>query len=229
MNTKCIFDHRIPSGIEHLVESAQSRLILVTPYWSWPNFTRRIVTRVKKGVSVTVILREDQQDEEYYYRLSADLTNAGVSVIRVAGLHAKIVLNDSAVIIGSMNLLATSGASNHEAAIFSNDPMIIGDMQRYIGTLTELGSKFKVSITDKVIGAVMSILPEPPGHCIECNVKIEFYPRQPFCHNHIHLVTAGTKPKHFSFCHDCGQKHSTTLLKPLCYQCFLRNQSTGLD
>lgn len=225
-STKFISDHKVATAINHIVEKSQQTLDLVTPFWDWRNLTRQVADTHKRGVFVRVLLKFDQRDEGNQYNLIFDFDTIGVEVYTISGLHAKIVVNEKACIVGSMNFLATSATSSHEAAIYTNDPALLKDCKDYTNYLFSIATQQKVSLREKLITKALSILPSF-GKCIVCGKRIGFDPNLPFCSKD--QPTGSKFDAIGKYCHDCGKEVSTSKYRPLCIDCWKKNKETGLE
>ncbi|WP_158501861.1 phosphatidylserine/phosphatidylglycerophosphate/cardiolipin synthase family protein [Vitiosangium sp. GDMCC 1.1324] len=107
---------QISAGVLSLIKSAEQRLVLVTPYLKpWNHLRDAILDKAREGLEVSLIVRADELEKaEPFLRLFAE---AGVVVLALERLHAKLYLSDSEAIHTSMNLLETSALNSWESAI----------------------------------------------------------------------------------------------------------------
>ena len=57
------------------------------------------------------------------------------------------------------------------------------------------------------------------GHCIGCNIKIEFDEYRPYCPQ-CYSQWLRFKWQKAKYCHECGKQATTSINKPLCRSCF---------
>ncbi len=230
MATKLLTDHHIPHSILDIVETSRVRLDIVTPFWGWKHLTQRVGMAVRRGVKVRVLLRLEKTEDEFYQRLTDELSATGVDVHAISALHAKICVSESSAIIGSMNMLGSSATGSHEAAILIADPLLLAEIQNYVNHLVEESLQFKKTLLDKAIDFVNLLRPERPAYCIRCKKKMPFNPELPLCSEHYAIWLKYKRNTYQeNFCHDCGESWQTSFGKPFCLSCYKANQSTGLE
>lgn len=57
------------------------------------------------------------------------------------------------------------------------------------------------------------------GYCLKCNADIPFGVGKPFC-KECNSKSIHPENDKFQHCHSCGEKNSSSILKPVCYKCF---------
>lgn len=235
MDVKIISNYQISPAILDMIKGAGKSLVLISPYIQlWGHLESEITSVRKRGVEVKLYFRSDKRKdlEEILQKLVAQ----GVEIFQVENLHSKIYASDSYAIVSSMNLYQYSAANSEEIAICSGDMSFVTEVKGYIqelsGKATRITGALKgkkvagvvggalKSVASSVASAVISAI-ENPGHCIRCNVKIEYNPEKPLCAS---CFTAWNKFKNKTFaekfCHNCGKPNKTTIEKPVCYDCF---------
>jgi hypothetical protein len=61
------------------------------------------------------------------------------------------------------------------------------------------------------------------GYCIRCNDALKFDITHPFCKPCYQEWNKYKNPEYKElYCHKCGQKHSVTFIKPVCYSCYTK-------
>jgi hypothetical protein len=202
---------------------------------------------IGRGVQITAIYRTDDEKS----KTDIDwLGSNGAAVYAVEKLHAKIYLNESSVIVTSMNLHESSSKNSKELAVRIADEDGKMEIRRYIQQLKELGCQeypkplsLKQSDQNPKPGALQPLksngrrhdpLPDSvvkvwnivkravtSGKCIRCREQIQYGPEKPFCDT---CYKAWSRYKRSSYgekyCHRCGQESSTTQAKSLCRICY---------
>ena len=106
----------------------------MTPYFI-PDETisNLIINKAKSGVDVRIIL-PDIADKKFVYVVSRNnaekMMKYGVKVYTMTHsfVHGKIVMSDSSVIIGSINIDLRSFNQQFESAVFTNDKKVLSDV-----------------------------------------------------------------------------------------------------
>ena len=115
--------------LEKMLEEASKKIIIVSPYIKMSLRVRDILReKLKAGVEVTIIYREDFADKEF-----------ATAIIQRKNLHAKCFMTEKAVIVGSMNLYDYSQVNNDEMAfLIENDgqPDIFGAIEKELARLS---------------------------------------------------------------------------------------------
>ena len=94
-------DWQIGDALLRVIAQARQQLTLVSPYNKhWGHLKREVAAAQQRGVAVTIYYRADEPGPLAEY--------AGVTVIPVRMLHAKIYANESVTLVTTMNLLETS-------------------------------------------------------------------------------------------------------------------------
>jgi len=128
--------HNVPDGfvpgtqaIGEIIDSAHERLDILNPYLTDPGMLDRVIDAGQRGVDVTVVVpgtasnvppARDALQHNY-----ARLSDASVGVFEYdAVMHAKVIVADDTVIIGTINLDAWALYRNHEIAVLIDDPAV---------------------------------------------------------------------------------------------------------
>ena len=111
--------------LEKMLEEASQKIVIVSPYIKMSLRVRDILMeKLKAGVEVTIIHREDFADKEL-----------ATAVIQRKNLHAKCFMTEKAVIVGSMNLYDYSQVNNDEMAfLIENDGKVdlFGEIEKEV-------------------------------------------------------------------------------------------------
>lgn len=110
---KLIKPHFISAEILTLLEEAEEKVIIVSPYCrfqKWHKLKDRLYSLENRGVATEFYIREGESAtfEEVY--------SLGISPVEVKGLHCKIYMNEKQAIVSSMNLLLSSEIASIEIA-----------------------------------------------------------------------------------------------------------------
>jgi hypothetical protein len=103
----------ISGEIMTLIEEADEKLIIVTPYCrisKWKKLLNKFEDFKKRKVGVEFYVREGE------YESASEVRAAGFDPIEVPHLHAKLYLNEKYGIVSSMNLLLSSETNSLEIA-----------------------------------------------------------------------------------------------------------------
>jgi cardiolipin synthase A/B len=120
-------------AIEQLIDGAQHRLDVICPYTADSGILRRMMAAARRGVRVRFVVPADSNVPpmawalEYWY---PDLQAAGVEVWEHPVMaHAKVVLSDDRVLIGTTNLDAWALYRNWEVGVLIEDATIADSVQ----------------------------------------------------------------------------------------------------
>jgi cardiolipin synthase len=130
-------DHRaVTDAIWDLIEHAQTRLDIVDPYIADSGTLERIMAAARRGVHVHFIVPAASNAPPVQWAFEhhlQDLQDAGVAVYWHPVLpHAKVVLADDRVLVGSTNLDAWALYRNWETSLVIDDPQVAADFERQL-------------------------------------------------------------------------------------------------
>ena len=124
-------DDQITSRVLDILRDAKKHVTLVSPYNKfWTHLRNELQRTVTRDVRVDFIYRNGERSEDTNW-----LEDLGVRVHAVENLHAKIYLNESSVLVTSMNLLESSSKNSMEICISVNDKKEQKDVRGYVKTL----------------------------------------------------------------------------------------------
>ncbi len=108
----------ISSEVLKLIRSTPKTLLLVSAYFDpWERLNTEIkALTAKPGTRVVMLLRGGPEQKKHQ-EAAKDLASLGVRVSFLKRLHAKMYLNDTEVIVTSMNLLKSSALDSWEIAV----------------------------------------------------------------------------------------------------------------
>jgi cardiolipin synthase len=122
-------DHRaVTDAIWNLIEHAQTRLDIIDPYVADTGTLEHIMAASRRGVRVRFIVPAWSNSPPVQWAFEhhiQDLQDAGVAVYLHPVLpHAKVVLADDRVLVGSTNLDAWAMFRNWETSLVFDDPNV---------------------------------------------------------------------------------------------------------
>jgi hypothetical protein len=126
--------HQIGSKIIDNIDAAVRECVLVTAYSKpWEHLKERLERAVKRGVQVTVYVREPDQENIHKVKdVASELSRLGVKMYTVPNLHAKIYLFDDIAMIGSMNLYDYSQANSIDFAVQTCDQATVEATKAFV-------------------------------------------------------------------------------------------------
>jgi cardiolipin synthase len=123
-------------AIGEMIEQAQGRLDILNPYMTDPDMVDRIIDAGERGVDVTLDLPGDSnvtQARDAAQHNYGDLFDAGVQVYEHETIiHAKVVVADDRVVIGTINFDSWALYRNHEIAILFDDAGVADHARRIL-------------------------------------------------------------------------------------------------
>jgi cardiolipin synthase len=130
-------DHRtVTDAIWDLIDHAQTRLDIIDPYVADTGTLERIMRAARRGVRVRFIVPAASNAPPVQWAFEhhlPDLEDAGVAVYWHTVLpHAKVVLADDRVLVGSTNLDAWALYRNWETSLVIVDPQVAADFERQL-------------------------------------------------------------------------------------------------
>ena len=203
----------VPKAIVRIFDEAEKYIVAVSPYLDpWEDADRAMVRAVQRGVrDIQFIVRGHVKWPYGQKESMAWLHDLGVRVSWVENLHAKIYMNERAVLLSSMNLIESS-VGNLEIACTVTEPEAYRKVWRYV---SENIAYFPLpegrQPVDEHAGAVLA------GFCISCDTDIILDRRFPLCAEHSAVWQNRFRG---NYCLMCGVGAKTSLYKPLCESCY---------
>ena len=167
----------------------------------------------------------------------------------MSDLHAKCYMNENEALVTSMNLYEYSQVNNYEMGISvsrEEDLKLYEEIEKESERILRACDITKVTV-DRVEPVqateektrkksstpletpVESTVEEPfeileaslVGFCIRCKAELPANPTWPYCSN-CYAIWKRYKNEGYkeNYCHICGSKYTTTLLKPMCLTCY---------
>jgi len=220
-------DEEIEPRILAVIREAQKYVGIVTPYVElWQHAQNALASAVQRGVEVWAIVRDDPQvlgGEGVTWFL-----NNGVKVLAAKNLHAKIYLNESIVLISSMNLTAFSTNNSSEIALAVLEPRVQQQIRQYLTERLVNGAKSVSSARAERVPQVakpqrgVSRRRQVMGHCIRCSDTVLPDIEKPLCGDCYDIWAEYQNQDYLEdYCFVCGEaSRGITYAKPLCASCY---------
>ena len=133
-SVEVLTDDQITSRVLDILRNAKKHVTLVSPYNKfWTHLRNELQRTVARDVRVDFIYRNGERSEDTDW-----LEDLGVRVHAVENLHAKIYLNESSVLVTSMNLLESSSKNSMEICISINDQEAQKEVRGYVSSLKRI-------------------------------------------------------------------------------------------
>lgn len=135
--------HNVPGGylpgtqaIRAVIDGARRRLAILNPYLTDPGMLDRVVAAGERGVDVTVVVPGKSNNPPAADALTHEygrLYDAGVEVFEYETIiHAKVIVADDTVVIGTINLDAWALYRNNEVALMIDDAGVADEAERVL-------------------------------------------------------------------------------------------------
>ncbi len=147
---KLIKPSQISGEIMTLIEEADKKLVIVSPYCKFSDW--------KKFLNTIDFLKRKKTDVEFYIRAGESKTydevdKIGFKPIEVPNLHTKLYINEKYAIVSSMNLLTYSDMNSLDIAYKSQSETEYKELleyyDRYLKIFKDSNSKIENNIYDK--------------------------------------------------------------------------------
>ncbi len=216
--------------IENIIIEAKNKLVLISPYLQLSKtFYERLKDASNKNVSIKIIYGKDELKPNEKNSL-AELKN--VELFYFQNLHAKCYLNESKMVITSMNMYEFSEKTNREMGVLidknsdkelfekaiaetlsilqSAEPIQLKKSDRQTTSYTKSNGDTTPKYQKKII-----------GYCIRCEMRIDYNPEKPYCTD-CYYVWAQYENMTYTenVCHRCGEYDETSMSKPQDIHCY---------
>lgn len=186
-NQKTVFtDGEVDSQVVDIVREAQQYVIITTPFLKlWRHAQTALDLAVRRGIKVTVIVRSENSVLKSDVDDLTWLLSNGIEVGAAEYLHAKIYLNEHAVIVSSMNFYDLSTTNSLEIGLVVKDAQASQQVRDYVNS-TLMPFANPVGITEaqpKQQPAHRRAQPQPQavaGTCIRCGRPFPPIPQNRF-------------------------------------------------
>ncbi len=226
MKTKVLKKYQISSYLLELIDKAEEKVVLITPYVNvWGHLTQTIESALKRKVRIELYFRYFEMDNKTSVDYELDkslgvLQKMGVHCYEVKNLHTKLYLSEKSAIMTSMNLYEHSSKENEEIGLYTEDEELVKDFHSNYKDLQSRSKENKLGIVGKIYNKVDDILEMEKGCCIRCDATIEHNLKKPMCINCFSEWKKDTKYDNVEkFCHRCETEAPTTIKVPICKEC----------
>jgi len=114
-----------------VIRGASERLDIMNPYFTDPGVVDDVIAAAERGVDVRIVVSRDSNVTQATYALESrygDLMDAGVEIWEHPGtMHAKVLVADDQVIVGTINYDAWGLYRNLEIAVLIEDQVVADD------------------------------------------------------------------------------------------------------
>lgn len=216
--------------LEQLIINANKKLVLISPYLQLSKtLYERLKDASKKNVQIKIVYGKDELKPNEKNSL-AELEN--VSLFYFENLHAKCYLNESKMIITSMNMYEFSEKTNREMGVLIDRNK---DSETYEKAVYEVKSildsaesvELKKEIRPLINSFIQKVISPKSssknirGYCIRCQTRIPYNPERPYC---VECFSVWVQFENTDYpenvCHRCGEFADTTMDYPQDKKCY---------
>lgn len=212
----------IQSNIESIITEAKKKIVIVSPFIKLSDYYMDNLTHAaNRGVVIKILHGKNELHPNVLGNIES-LKN--VEIYFYEHLHAKCYLNESKMVITSMNLYDAS-ERNREMGVLVDR---LSDKNLFDNAVKEIQLILDSPHTSKFHQA-RSRTPKDKekdhkGYCIRCRKRISFSATSPYCKEcYFEWKENDEFVEHENFCHCCGKKYETSIDKPQCYGCYYEN------
>ena len=210
------------SEIEKIINNAQNRLVLISPFVKIPEtLLQNLKVADSRKVKITLVYGKAELNPDERKKLE-QLNN--LSLYFLENLHAKCFFNEEYMVITSMNLYDFSEQNNREMGVLvssKDDKDVFSEavneakLMVYISEKEDLRRPKTKSYSDKT---------KQNGYCIRCRKEIPYDLNRPLCLDCFRVWKKwGDTNYEEYYCHLCSKTKLTTFEKPLCYSCYRKS------
>jgi phosphatidylserine/phosphatidylglycerophosphate/cardiolipin synthase-like enzyme len=218
-------------NIENIIIDARGRLILISPYLQLSKtFYERLKDASNRNVKVTIVYGKDELKPNEKNSL-AELKNVELKFFQ--NLHAKCYLNETKMVITSMNMYEFSEKTNREMGVLidsKEDKELFDKAVAEVKSILESSENVPLLKTERLVykeaeSKQTDNKPKykniPRGYCIRCEDRIDLNPGRPYCNNCFSIWIQYENPDYVeNVCHMCGEYADTSMNRPLDYDCY---------
>jgi hypothetical protein len=227
-------DHHLVDCIFNIIESSEKYCFIVTPFLKfeyWAQLTRRLkaASDNKKRVLFILSMPDDNNQWQDDEKMKKDMDNIekikqklnkeyNFDLFFVKNLHTKIYLNESEILLSSMNLQEWAANNNHEiGCLIKNPEMVKKIVNDVIFKQILRGEKEYVEGRWSDWLKRGQFLDDNYGYCIKCKEPIPYNEGNPLCGK----CNNNDVDSYDNFCHKCGEKYQNVSINyPLCHTCY---------
>lgn len=202
-----------------LIDEAAKRVWLVSPYTSLDklrNLTRSIQAAGKKGVVVSLVVREPDKSTRHTDQAVAalrDLVASGLKLYSLRDLHAKIYVSERHAILTSLNLLESSFNNSIEIGMWIPcDRAEFGEVRDFFSR--EIQQHMKPTTPDALLSIVVA--PSSAGRTQKQHEAIAEAPPPRRSGRRKERRSSGRSERDEGFCIACGDSIPLNPDRPYC-------------
>jgi phosphatidylserine/phosphatidylglycerophosphate/cardiolipin synthase-like enzyme len=213
------------SEIEELIKNADQTLILISPYLKLSKDFKDLLSYRNSKDKITKIIfgKQELKPDEMKFLQSLRF----VVLQYHEDLHAKCYMNDSQMIITSLNLYEFSMANNREMGVLidkndSNDASLFEEAYKEVDYINQTSQRFEFGAAKPAVSNTKAKSAKaetaPSGYCIRTGVPIPFNPERPLSYEAFQVWNQfGNIDYPESYCHFSGEPSNgeTCVAKPI--------------
>ena len=226
---KFITTKAISANLEDIIKKAEKEIYLISYNITiGKSYIPRIKAAVKKGVKIYIVSCKDVAQETFDDIAHLD----NVFIKKLDFLHAKMFMNESHCIVGSMNFSEASERNhNIETGLLltkAKDEELFKEVLEECKHIYTLGGSFENSVKKlkkpiKKISSKSITNKTKKGTCISCEKSIPLNTEKPFCGG-CYKEWQNGEIDFGEACHICGNEEITYLDTPACKPCWKKNK-----
>jgi len=214
--------------IENIIMEAKQKLLLVSPYLKLSKtLHERLKDASERGVQIKIIYGKDELKPNESNSLAG---LKSVELYYFENLHAKCYFNETRMVITSMNMYEFSEKTNREMGVLidaTQDKALFQKAVEETGSIIKSSEDISLRKTERrYYQESINTQRNMPkmGYCIRCEARITFNADKPYCPD-CYMIWSNFSNPHYkeAVCHSCGEFNSSTMEKPLCYNCYSNN------
>ncbi len=217
----------IAASIEKVFRTANDFIVIVSPYVKVDKtYIDRLHEADNNGVSIYLIFGKEKLNELEKEKFQ-DFQN--LNIYYLENLHAKCYMNESTIIITSMNLYGYSEENNREFGIEINQDDnydLFEDILKEIRSIKSAAEDYNI-INNGFQKNNTRNSRHYNGYCIRCGKRIDFDMTHPLCDDCYQIWAAFGNTEYIeNYCHKCGREidqcddHHIDYDHPLCFDCW---------
>lgn len=217
---------------------------IITPYLTIDKLStirRALSEACKRGAEINVVVRDEPDQVNPSQKGLAEAIEHGLKLYAMTRLHAKLYLFEGDCgIVTSANLVDGSFEASTELGLLVPSGTLHEGLREWISKNVEpkmrsieskpsresqQKSRLKVEVPQKS-NQQQEEQKQPKqnkgtGFCIRCKTEIPLAADRPYCLEHFRSWSYYSNPDfEEKVCHVCGKANKSTMIKPVCYDCF---------
>ena len=229
--------------LEEIIKNAEERLWLISPFLKVTPRIKQLLEDVNRlKIDSRVIYGKNELHPEENNWLKS-MTSIRTSFCK--DLHAKCFMNESEVLLTSMNLYEFSQINNYEMGILvsrKEDPDLYEEIYLEARRILRASEEIQITVArvpssengnrqasgrDRRPKSALENNKPQAGFCIRCKSDLAADPSKPYCDRCFRSWNRYKNPEYEEkFCHICGTEHEATLQKPVCRPCYSKYRLT---